>query len=273
MTFSNDISHRVSYAALTDRQVEGILTLKSFAERQGRFPSCDEFDYNSFRHSPTENALRGFHGHILFCRHGATNLSEQGIITGGGLDVPLSPNGLSETFRAAASEVGQWLRKAIGNSVIAMSPLKRARKTAHIFFPFGKKRRIPGLRERLLGIDEGKTPDKDLRPLLNETAYFPKGGENPHVYTRRVVGTLIDLMNESPDCLPIVGHSLWSGTALAALAALTGGIVKGWDGKIPTATPILIDKQTDGTWTIQQVTPENLPSLKPPKPAHRTHGL
>lgn len=69
-------------------------------------------------------ALRPFHRRLFLLRHGQTDWNKQGLMQGGGFDIPLNSNGQQQ-----ASQVANEL-SAIPLGVIASSHLQRAMQTA-----------------------------------------------------------------------------------------------------------------------------------------------
>jgi probable phosphoglycerate mutase len=110
----------------------------------------------------------------MFMRHGKTQLNEESKCVGS-LDVPLNASG-----RKQASEAAERLKGRQGVDLIVSSPMIRALETAQIIahslgIPVHEE---PRLRERCVGVIEGKPETPESDSLLLRYDYLPQGAES-----------------------------------------------------------------------------------------------
>lgn len=151
---------------------------------------------------------------ILYARHGESTWNAAGRWQGQA-DPPLSARGRAQA-EALADRLFQRLG-AGGISLLATSPLARARATAEIVGArFGvAPRRAPGLRELDAGRWSGLTRAEVERRFGLELARFRAGGldvcaggasESRRALRARVVAALRELVAAGPGPLVVVGH-------------------------------------------------------------------
>ncbi len=128
-------------------------------------------------------------------RHGLTQGNREGTFVGGGLDIPLCPEG-EEALRALA---GRFPYPAV--PLVFSSPMLRALQTADILYPGVKERLVlEELRENRFGEFEGKTmgelqENPSFAAWLNpKSGYVPKGGESGSAFAARTAAALMLMM-------------------------------------------------------------------------------
>lgn len=161
---------------------------------------------------------------LRFVRHGETDWNREGRIQGH-LDVPLNARG-----REQARQVAEELRGS-GATLVLSSDLSRARDTAVVIAEvLGVPLRVvPDLRERNLGVLQGKTA-ADLGAsdggmgfvsrMVNDPRLHPPGGEALDAFRERVAAFVRGLVADPPaEDIVVVTHG---GVVRAALLALVG---------------------------------------------------
>lgn len=150
---------------------------------------------------------------IILIRHGESTANAAGpdVFTGQ-TDCPLTEKGRAEAMALRSDPL------LAGSPLVFSSDLFRAYDTARIIFPKAEIHRSPLLRERSLGVFEGKSP-RELLPLYpaffsdpsrscfrhSFTAKAP-GGESYSDVLRRVRMFLEELQRECPGTAVIVSH-------------------------------------------------------------------
>lgn len=194
---------------------------------------------------------------IVLIRHGQTEYTKLGKITGGGTNIPLNEAGIAETRAIAASPVGDAVRKLNENAVVYCSDLTRAQQTKDIFLgPDATVRTDHRVAERRLGSKIEGTADGPARKILNKVRHDEPDGEGSYVYAARVEKMMVTLLKEAADQgkdLLIFSHSNWIGTALAELMQ-TAGKAQGWNGKVPTGQPIVLQSNAEGVFSSVPLT-------------------
>ncbi|PXF29934.1 hypothetical protein WH50_17970 [Pokkaliibacter plantistimulans] len=173
---------------------------------------------------------------FVFVRHGETAPNRQGIIAGS-TDVPLNAEG-EQQARSASVLVSQqhW-------SVVAVSPMLRARQTASLLLPDASHHLIDDLRERHWGQLEGQ-PLAALPPYEQT----PPGGESWSAFQLRVLQSLNLLLTQYE--LPlIVAHS---GIFRVIRQAISG---TPYGERIGNVQPLLIQPDSQGGWQLLSLTP------------------
>lgn len=139
---------------------------------------------------------------VYLLRHGRTAYNDEHRYQGL-RDIPLSPAGEAELVRADLSP-----------SVVWVSPLIRARRTAAILFPEVRQEIVPGLREMDFGAFEGR----NYLEMAHDPVYrgwvdgncegVCPGGESRAMFCGRVCGAFAELLKqaERKQELVIVAH-------------------------------------------------------------------
>lgn len=142
--------------------------------------------------------MKTFKLHLI--RHGLTQGNIDGVYVGGGLDVPLCPQG-EEQLR----EMVQRYPYPAVNTVFS-SPMQRAVQSAEILFPdAGNKIVLEDLRENVFGEFEGKKiadlmEDERFTQWLDpKSGYVPQGGESGQAFALRCVKALITMVKHMMD--------------------------------------------------------------------------
>ncbi len=153
---------------------------------------------------------------LYFIRHGETLANQQGVRSGGDMDIPLSDRG-----RQQAAEAAQALNAVQANAVglIISSSLQRTRETAGYFaqrllVPVQEQ---PLLNERRLGAWNGLTIAETEAQL--RAGITPPGGESSAEFTERIRQGLLALLPLLPQS-PLVVASKGVGRVMMTL--LTG---------------------------------------------------
>ena len=123
------------------------------------------------------------HGTFLFARHGETMLNKENRVVGS-IDDPLTREGQRQARTLALS----LKTKYAPIHLIVSSPLRRKRETAYICGAHLKAETIiePGLRERAVGVHEGKKLAKEIWPLFFRRDYTPENGESYTSFENRI---------------------------------------------------------------------------------------
>lgn len=166
-----------------------------------------------------------------------------------GTDIPLSESGQANTAAFAQSDIGQAFINFATRPETATykSPQTRVEQTAQILGIGGEQLTThTGLAEIILGDEFGKPSEgpEGVRVHVVTPHYQFNGGDNTDDYTRRVVDTFVEILQDATsrkaDGIAILGHSQSIATILAAFAA-TGCEVtaeEGWKGKINSYEPV-----------------------------------
>ncbi|TSC76373.1 MAG: putative phosphoglycerate mutase, partial [Parcubacteria group bacterium Gr01-1014_33] len=128
-------------------------------------------------------SLSPHHGTFLFARHGETKLNKKNRVVGS-IDDLLTREGQRQARTLALS----LKIKYAPIHLIVSSPLRRARETAYICGAHLDVETIiePNLRERGVGVHEGKKLAKEIWPLFFSRDYTPENGESYTSFEKRI---------------------------------------------------------------------------------------
>lgn len=137
--------------------------------------------------------MRTYKLHLM--RHGLTQGNLDGIYVGGGMDIPLCPEG-EEGLRKLVEE---YEYPNVG--IVFSSPMKRALQTVEILYPEMKNIMVlEDLRENVFGEFEGRKVqelmnDPDFANWLNpESSFVPEGGESGAQFNSRAARGLMTML-------------------------------------------------------------------------------
>lgn len=137
--------------------------------------------------------MKTFKLHLI--RHGLTQGNLEGIYVGGGLDVPLAPEG----ERQLEELKHRYEYPPVG--LVFSSPMQRAVQTAEILYPAVREKIVlEELRENVFGEFEGQEVSKlqqnpDFAKWLDpQSDFVPKGGESGREFSMRTAGILPFMM-------------------------------------------------------------------------------
>lgn len=157
--------------------------------------------------------MKTFKLHLV--RHGLTQGNIDGIYMGGGLDMPLSAQGV-DGLRALAGRFGY----PVVDTLFA-SPMQRALQSAEILFPAARDKNIlEELRECRFGEFEGlkvaqlMEDERFTRWLDPKSGFVPAGGESGAQFAARCVAALHAMLE----------HQMKNGIAEAACVT-HGGVI------------------------------------------------
>ncbi len=217
---------------------------------------------------------------IALIRHGQTSYTTAGKITGGGTDIPLNEDGVKETRAIAQSPVGDAVRHMADHALVFCSDLTRAQQTKNIFLgpeywgPESKATIDHQVAERRLGHNIEGTADGPARKLLNKIYHDEPDAEGSFAYMQRTEKTLIKMLDEATaqgKDLIVFGHSNWIATAMAQLMQ-TEGKALGWNGKVPTGQPIMLQSDAKGVFTCTSLKTPTAEATTQPAAGH-PHGV
>lgn len=147
-------------------------------------------------------SLQEMNWNLFLVRHAVTDWNERGLLQGQ-KDIPLNKNGEKQ-----AENIGRWfVRQSFPVDVIISSDLRRAVSTADaIAQAVGVRLRVDSrLRERGLGLAEGKTWDDVVRQHFSDNQKFPRpslddipGVEPRALVVKRVNEVLMDVAGSVP---------------------------------------------------------------------------
>ena len=179
-------------------------------------------------------------------RHGMTQDNIDLNFSGCQTDTPLLPEGIG--MLDAVDNVP-------GNSLLFVSPMRRARQTADIMFPGMKQIIIDDLREMNFGIFEAKN-HKILNGDPQYQAWLDSGGEmmipggdSIYSFRKRVMSGLTKAVSHAAakgvDHVFVVAHG---GTIMASMSALTGK--EYFDFNVPNGMGYVIELEADDAGNI-----------------------
>ena len=178
---------------------------------------------------------------FLFIRHAQTDANINGIMAGGGTDIPLNDTGLKQ-----ADSVGQNISpEKLKITKVYCSPMIRTQQTAEkVLQNYDlKPELVEGLREWQAGDWEG-VPFHEL-PLPGTTEFQPPQGETREDFQKRVVDAMNYILEKNDDMALVVAHGgVWHELE-KALGIKDSGIIE-------NAHLIEVDCYDSG-WTYKEV--------------------
>lgn len=173
---------------------------------------------------------------LILIRHGMTAGNTEHRYIGCRTDESLCPAGIALAKRQA--EIFSDMRP----DVIFVSPMKRCRETAAIFFPQRQYLEIPELKECDFGQFEGKnylelSGDKVYQAWIDSGGTLPfPDGESQQTFQHRCCQAVQKAVTSySFETAAVVAHS---GTFMAVLSAMEESHTPYFDWKIPHCQPI-----------------------------------
>ena len=183
-------------------------------------------------------------------RHGITEGNKALHFNGSGTDEPLTEQG---------KEALKEIEVAEPESMLFVSPMKRARETAAIMFPGKRPAIIDGLREMHFGIFEGKNHsmldgEPEYQAWLDSggVSEIP-GGESIGSFRDRAWEAFTEAIamaaREGTDTVYMVVHG---GTIMAVMSSLTGEDYFAFNA--PNGAGYIIDLETDDAGNVTAAT-------------------
>ncbi|HXF62834.1 MAG TPA: histidine phosphatase family protein [Caldilineaceae bacterium] len=189
---------------------------------------------------------------LILVRHGETeaNVSQ---VWHGALDAPLTERGRAQVAATAAWLSDLHRRQPLDGFYV--SPLPRAQSTAAaIAAAIGRQPVVvEGLREFSIGDWEGRS-FRELREVEDlwgrweaDPCFAPPNGESPRSFNRRVVETVIKLVDRHPDGTALaVSHG---GVIGSVLATLVGDGPDDWRRFDPHNCAVSVLQWQEGRWS------------------------
>lgn len=129
---------------------------------------------------------------FYFIRHAESEANKAGIMCGGGVDTPLSPEGIKQAEQA--KDILDKINLPIAPDIVAHSAMARTQKTAEIInialrLPFHQETRI---KEHVVGLWEGKAWAEIEHDFI--TRVDPPEGETHQFFSARVKAGFNDIL-------------------------------------------------------------------------------
>jgi alpha-ribazole phosphatase len=196
---------------------------------------------------------------LVMLRHGRTQANEERKYAGARLDQPLSENGRADALRCGTDEV---------IDDVFVSPMMRARQTAHICFPSARQVLVEGLREMDFGDFEGRSAQE----MQHDAAYRAwvdsmcsircPGGENREEFTQRTVQAVMELLTQAyeqdDDQVIVVAHG---GTILSVMDSLADDDRPYFEWQVGNAEGYYADVEFDGGMYPRLLNPTRFTTL------------